>query len=426
MSIEINSKDDSWFEDPPEGRAQRQRAIRLIAICAWAISSLYVVFYLNLGLRPLAFFNGVFAGLYALVVMINKPSTRRILGVGLMLLGVLQLVGTGLLFLPPSMGTHLFLMVIPIFSLIVIHPKDQFWWIFFTTIVLVFIGWFEWQRDLWGSLFGGHLVDHDLSVYRGLSAIFTVALSFSVVWDFHRDLNMARKELYKAYDRSETLLRNMLPLSIARRLKKKQHTIADAFEDASVLFADLVGFTALAATRPASETVTMLNNIFSAFDKEVAKRGLEKIKTIGDAYMVAGGLPIPKSDHARQLLGLANDMLEILRRHNEEYGHDLHLRIGMSTGPLIAGVIGNQKLSYDIWGDTVNVASRMESTGIPGRIQVTEGVVKAVTDDFQFEERGMVDVKGRGEMRTYLVVEETRNAPKNKADMEVFNKEVFL
>ena len=114
MSIEINSKDDSWFEDPPEGRAQRQRAIRLIAICAWAISSLYVVFYLNLGLRPLAFFNGVFAGLYALVVLTNKPSTRRILGVGLMLLGVLQLVGTGLLFLPPSMGTHLFLMVIPI------------------------------------------------------------------------------------------------------------------------------------------------------------------------------------------------------------------------------------------------------------------------------------------------------------------------
>ncbi|MDC0255716.1 hypothetical protein OAK75_12520, partial [Bacteriovoracales bacterium] len=303
MSIEINSKDDSWFEDPPEGRVQRQRAIRLIAICAWAISSLYVVFYLNLGLRALAIFNGVFAGLYAFVAVINKPSAMRILGVGLMLLGVLQLVGTGLLFLPPSMGVHFYLMVIPIFSLIVIHPRDRFWWIFFTSVVLVFIGWFEWQRDLWASVFGGHLIDHDLSVYRGLSAIFTVALSFSVFWVFHRDLHMARKELYKAYDRSETLLRNMLPLSIARRLKKKQHTIADAFEDASVLFADLVGFTALAATRPASETVTMLNLIFSAFDKEVAKRGLEKIKTIGDAYMVAGGLPTPKADHATELLG---------------------------------------------------------------------------------------------------------------------------
>jgi class 3 adenylate cyclase len=404
MSYEIKVKDDTWFNDPPEGRAQRQSAIRLIAISAWGISSLYVVFYLNLGLKSLAVFNGVFAGLYALVSVLNKPTTMRVLGVVLMLLGVFQLVGTGLFFLPPSMGTHFFLMVIPIFSLIVIHPRDRLWWIFFTSVVLVFIGWFEWKRDLWGSVYGGHLIDSDLSVYRALSAIFTVVLSFSVFWVFHRDLHKARKDLYRAYERSETLLRNMLPLSIARRLKKKQHVIADAFEDASVLFADLVGFTAMAAGQPASETVTTLNTIFSAFDQEVAKRGLEKIKTIGDAYMVAGGLPNPQPDHVTQLLGLAIDMLEILRRHNEEHGHDLCLRIGLGTGPLIAGVIGNQKLSYDIWGDTVNVASRMESTGIPGRIQVTEAVAESASDNFQFEERGMVDVKGRGEMRTYLVV----------------------
>ncbi len=403
MRIKEETRDDTLFNDSTEDQSQRQNAIRLIAIFASAISFLYVAFYLNLGLQVLALFNGAFACLYGMVAIINKNSLMRSLGVLLMFLGVLQLVGTGLLFLPPSMGTHFYLMVIPIFSLIVIHPRDRFWWIFFTIVVLVFIGWFEWKRDLWGPVYGSHLLDADLSVYRGISAIFTVTLSFSVFWVFHRDLNLARKELYNAYERSESLLRNMLPASIARRLKKKQHTIADSFEDASVLFADLVGFTALAASRPASETVSMLNNIFSAFDQEVAKRGLEKIKTIGDAYMVAGGLPDPSPDHTAQVLGLAVDMLEILRKHNEEYGHELNLRIGVSRGPLIAGVIGSQKLSYDIWGDTVNVASRMESMGIPGRIQVTERVVQVTSDDFEFEDRGILEVKGRGKMRTYLL-----------------------
>ncbi|MEC8624107.1 MAG: adenylate/guanylate cyclase domain-containing protein [Bdellovibrionota bacterium] len=408
MRIKEETRDETLFNDSTEGQSQRKNAIRLIAIFASAISFLYVAFYLNLGLQVLALFNGVFACLYGMVAIINKNSLMRSLGVLLMFLGVLQLVGTGLLFLPPSMGTHFYLMVIPIFSLIVIHPRDRFWWIFFTIVVLVFIGWFEWKRDLWGPVYGSHLLDADLSVYRGISAIFTVTLSFSVFWVFHRDLNLARKELYNAYERSESLLRNMLPASIARRLKKKQHTIADSFEDASVLFADLVGFTALAASRPASETVSMLNNIFSAFDQEVAKRGLEKIKTIGDAYMVAGGLPDPSPDHTAQVLGLAVDMLKILRKHNEEYGHELNLRIGVSRGPLIAGVIGSQKLSYDIWGDTVNVASRMESMGIPGRIQVTERVVQVTSDDFEFEDRGILEVKGRGKMRTYLLEDNMR------------------
>ena len=195
----------------------------------------------------------------------------------------------------------------------------------------------------------------------------------------------------------------MLPVSIAQRLKVKQHVIADDFSDASVLFADLVGFTSLAARQGATETVTMLNSIFSAFDEAVAARGLEKIKTIGDAYMAAAGLPTPRPDHVEQLLGLGLDLLDILRRHNAATGSDLRLRIGVCSGPLIAGVIGSQKLSYDIWGDTVNVASRMESTGIPGRIQVTETVVEAASGAYSFEERGLVEIKGRGEMRTFLV-----------------------
>lgn len=424
MSFEEKIKGETLFNDLPEEQSQRQKAIKLIAVCAWAISCFYVVLYLSLGLKALALFNTIFVFLYGIVALINKQSFMRIMGVLLILVGVLQLVGTGLFFLPPSMGIHFYLMVIPIFSLIVIHPRDRFWWIFFTVVVLAFIGWFEWKRELWGSIYGSHLLAADLSIYRGLSAVFTVTLSFSVFWIFHRDLNLARKDLYSAYERSESLLRNMLPLSIARRLKKKQHTIADTFEEASVLFADLVGFTSLAASRPASETVTMLNTIFSAFDKAVAERGLEKIKTIGDAYMVAGGLPHPMPDHVTQVLGLGFDMLEILKKHNEKYGYDLQLRIGAASGPLIAGVIGNQKLSYDIWGDTVNMASRMESAGIPGRIQVTERVMEAAAHDFQFEDRGIVEVKGRGEMRTYLL-EDGMNFKQVKRSEDHFG-EAFL
>ena len=197
----------------------------------------------------------------------------------------------------------------------------------------------------------------------------------------------------------------MLPESIAQRLKHQQHTIADSFDEASVLFADLVGFTALAASQPASETVTMLNAIFSDFDQAVAARGLEKIKTIGDAYMVAAGLPTPRPDHATELLRLALDLLQILDRHNATHDRSLRLRIGLCSGPLVAGVIGSHKLSYNIWDDTVNVASRMESTGIPGRIQVTETLVQAAKDTFEFEERGLIEVKGCGEMRTFLVAQ---------------------
>ena len=166
-----------------------------------------------------------------------------------------------------------------------------------------------------------------------------------------------------------------------------------------------MGFTTLAASQRADETVKMLNEIFSAFDQAVAARNLEKIKTIGDAYMVAAGLPHSTPGHTIELLKLAEDMLAIIDEHNETHEQSLQLRIGLCTGPLVAGVIGSKKLSYDIWGDTVNVASRMESTGVPGRIQVTETIVRASEKSFAFEERGMVKVKGRGEIRTFFVAQ---------------------
>ena len=241
-----------------------------------------------------------------------------------------------------------------------------------------------------------------------LVAIFGSTASFeSLRHTAIRERYIAEEALLSEYQRSERLLINTLPVSIARRLKSQQGTIADDFEDASVLFADLVGFTALASQISASETVNLLNEIFSSFDQAVEDYGLEKIKTIGDAYMVAGGVPTASKGHVIDLLSFAQDMLSLLTIHNKNHGHNLRLRVGIASGPITAGVIGTSKFFYDIWGDTVNLASRMESSGIPGRIQVTPRVYERAKAQFDFVERGVIEIKGKGKMTTYLLDEKS-------------------
>jgi class 3 adenylate cyclase len=198
--------------------------------------------------------------------------------------------------------------------------------------------------------------------------------------------------------RGDLLLANMLPQAIVRRLQSRVGPVADRFEGATVLFADIVDFTAFAAARPPEEVVRRLNAIFSRFDALTSARGLEKIKTIGDAYMVAGGLPVPRPDHAPAVADLALAMLAEIRADD-----DIALRIGIHSGPLVAGVLGATKPSYDLWGDTVNYASRMESHGVVGAIQVSEATAALLGDDFELHARE-VDVKGRGPQTTYLLI----------------------
>ncbi len=205
-------------------------------------------------------------------------------------------------------------------------------------------------------------------------------------------------------ERSERLLLNVLPKSIADRLKQDEQTIADSFAEVTVLFSDLVGFTDLAARVGPVPLVTMLNGVFSRFDALAERHGLEKIKTIGDAYMVVAGLPEPHPDHVEAVAAMALDMLEAMAEFNRERGAALEIRIGINTGPVVAGVIGRKKFIYDLWGDSVNIASRMESSGLPGRIQVTEPVYLRLRDRFEFETRGPIQVKGKGEMRTWFLL----------------------
>jgi class 3 adenylate cyclase len=210
------------------------------------------------------------------------------------------------------------------------------------------------------------------------------------------------QEREKERAKSERLLLNVLPQAIAARLRDTHDTIADGFDEVTVLFADIVDFTTMSAGAAPAEIVGLLNELFSRFDQLADHYGLEKIKTIGDAYMVAGGIPVARDDHAEAVAEMALDMVaEIDGRHD---GRGLQIRIGIDTGPVVAGVIGLRKFIYDLWGDTVNTASRMESHGLPGGIQVTERTFQRLCDRYLFEERGTVPVKGKGEMRTWLLV----------------------
>ncbi len=211
------------------------------------------------------------------------------------------------------------------------------------------------------------------------------------------------KELTAEKLTSERLLLNVLPGAIADRLKGGENLIVDRFESVSVLFADIVGFTALSSRTSPEELVTMLNELFSAFDRLAEKHGLEKIKTIGDAYMVVAGIPQPIADHAIALAHMALDMNAAIAAYAAKAGSDLTIRIGIHSGSVIAGVIGEKKFIYDLWGDTVNTASRMESTGVPGRIHVSEATFTLIREEFELEQRTPIEVKGKGLMTTYLL-----------------------
>ena len=204
-------------------------------------------------------------------------------------------------------------------------------------------------------------------------------------------------------EKSERLLRNILPESIAERLKRGETTIADDFADATVLFADLVEFTRLASAVSAPRLVRFLNEIFSQFDWLAELHGLEKIKTIGDAYMVVGGLPVLRPDHARAVAAMALDMQKVVARLNSPEGMCCRIRIGISSGPVVAGIIGSKKFTYDLWGDTVNLASRMESLGKVDCIHVSQATYERLRDVYEFEERGLIEVKGKGSMATYFL-----------------------
>jgi len=217
-----------------------------------------------------------------------------------------------------------------------------------------------------------------------------------------RTIEKQSKLLGEEKKKSEALLLNILPETVANRLLSGERTIADYFDSVSVLFADIEGFTSLSRRLNPQELVALLNRVFSHFDSLAEVLGLEKIKTIGDAYMVGAGLPHKVDDHAERCFAMAQGMLRILEEENQSLEDKLRLRIGIASGPVVAGVIGQNKFIYDLWGDTVNTASRMESSGVAGEIHITETTMLALGKTAQFVDRGEIEIKGIGKMRTFL------------------------
>jgi guanylate cyclase len=235
-----------------------------------------------------------------------------------------------------------------------------------------------------------------------LNIVTVSTLAFFMLYSFINQKDRALRLLSKEQDRSERLLLNILPVRIADLLKDSNETIAERFDSVSVLFADIVGFTELSAQMGADELVELLNEVFSYFDTLAERYGVEKIRTIGDNYMVAAGVPEPRPDHAQVLARLALEMLDYVD-HRPGRDHPLQFRIGINSGPVVAGVIGQRKFQYDLWGDVVNVASRMESHGEPGEIQISRKTHDLLPDEFICEPRGRIEVKGKGLMETWFV-----------------------
>ncbi|WP_228061097.1 adenylate/guanylate cyclase domain-containing protein [Coleofasciculus sp. LEGE 07092] len=243
------------------------------------------------------------------------------------------------------------------------------------------------------------ITSHTATVLLVVSVSVALAAAVIIARQFASALSTSAIEQAK----SERLLLNILPEPIAQRLKREERTIADYFPEVTVLFADIVGFTELAAQSSPIELVEILNVIFSEFDELTAKHSLEKIKTIGDSYMVVGGLPVEMPNHAEAIADMALDMQAVIEQYCQETGKFFSIRIGINTGPVIAGIIGTRKFIYDLWGDTVNIASRMESHGLPGSVQVTEVTYKHLRQYYWFEDRGLIQVKGKGQMNCYLL-----------------------
>ena len=239
-----------------------------------------------------------------------------------------------------------------------------------------------------------------------ISAVVSSAMMLVLtIWYTLREIDRAEAAMEAEYERSERLLANILPATIADRLKEPTRTvIADKYEDASILFADIAGYTKRASDTAPAELVRFLDRLYTDLDALVDRHGLEKVKTSGDSYMVVSGVPIPRADHIEALARLALDMAEAVAGLKDPQGRDVPLRIGMATGPVVAGVVGAKKFFYDVWGDAVNVAARMETTDVEGRIQVPDNVYQRLRHAFEFEERGVVDVKGKGPMHTWYLV----------------------
>jgi len=298
-----------------------------------------------------------------------------------------------------SSAVNLWALISPLGALILYGSKRATrWWL--TYLVIVILTGFA-QPYVRAS---NNLPMPMISSFFVLNIAAVSSIAFVTLNYFLRQREEAYRLLQIEEEKSERLLLNILPKEIAAVLKNEERTIADHFDEASILFADLVDFTPLTAELSPVEMVELLNEVFSHFDMLVEKHGLEKIRTIGDNYMAVAGVPRPRSDHAQAIARAALEMKDYIQNRPAKNGKPIQFRIGINSGPLVGGVIGRNKFVYDVWGDAVNVASRMESQGVAGRIQITPATYRLIQSDYVCERRGRIQVKGKGELETWFLL----------------------
>jgi guanylate cyclase len=400
--------------DPADDDEQRLRKtlLVLISLLILPISLTWWLLYLYFGS-----WTGWFAFVYFVVsltsIVVFARTRNTELFLGLQLVSILFLPTISMIWLGgvlPAGGVGLWAILAPLGALVFRGVASGVRWYiaFLATFVICGVA--------------GSVLDVPTRVpewFSTLMLVLNVAVGGTIVFTllalFAQQRHDALAALRVEQDKAENLLLNILPKSIAEKLKTDSRTIADAFTSASILFADVVDFTPFAQRLPAAQVVGILDRLFSHFDSLAERYGVEKIKTIGDCYMVAAGVPNPRPDHARAIANMALDMRAAMLDADAVGDLGLELRIGINSGPVVAGVIGRKRFLYDLWGDAVNTASRMESHGSPGQIQITRATYELVKDEFECEPRGTIDVKGKGALETWYLVGRKAGAPERAA-----------
>ncbi len=392
--------------DPRDDDDLRARKALLVLISVLILpvaamwGALYLAFGSPVGVVPLVYFAVLLGSIFVFSRTRDFPRFLLVGQVAILLAPTLSMIPLGG-FLDAG-GVGLWGILAPLGALVFNDVRSAVRW--YVAWVVVFLG----------SGFAGEIIG---PVWDPVPVWFTttmlglnIAVGGTIVFILLAVFAQQRREALAALRveqaKAENLLLNILPRSIAEKLKDETQPIADHYGSASILFADVADFTPWSERLPPAEVVGYLDHLFSHFDELAERYGLEKIKTIGDCYMVAAGVPTPRPDHAHALALMALDMLEAMREH-EVFGHlGLELRVGINSGPVVAGVIGKKRFLYDLWGDAVNTASRMESHGTPGRIQITRATYELLADEFECEPRGTIDVKGKGEVEAWYLIRE--------------------
>ena len=385
----------------------RSRMTRYSLGAALALSAFYVVLSVIFNLKDsqvLIWVNAVSMACYAMGMWAASLQAQQIARLWLMVTLNTQVILVTWL-MADAINSSVFCFVNAVLARVIFDEPEKKYRALFTVIPILAL--VVSSLELNPAYIGIHSLPHELLVFARINNLVIGLLCILLLMGvFNREVLKAENGLVQERERSDRLLHAVLPQKIANELRESDRMIADRYPEVTVLFADIAGFTPWASQQEPEVVVSLLEKIFYRFDAKVTQYGAEKIKTIGDAYMVVSGAPDPRADHAHVIANLAIALLEEIKIIRQETGIALNVRIGVHTGSVIAGVIGAMRFSYDIWGDTVNTASRMESHGEAGRIHISQQTKERVCDDFKVELRGMIDVKGKGNMQTWWLLAE--------------------